>query len=352
MKHVWFILLIIVVFGAPPLLGQLAQPQTEPVPPSTQEEQATEKDEQDTEVASPSTQEEILDPAGQDTDSTSEEQAAENTPEISASSQTRWEGKQRILKIVNDYHLKADEVITTLIVIAGNATLHGKITGNVLVLGGDVELGVGARVEGMLQVIGGQITGNLAATKDIRLSQRWEIVPAAAQLLMSPHTIWGISKQDNLRLTIAKFVFFLLTYLLIVVIFPRPINAMSGLLTDKPIGSVLFSILILIVILFLCVGLTFSIVGIPCLLLGLCLLFPLALFGKAAIFLTLGSTLLAGKLKPLAVIFGYVFYFMATEIPYIDWVTFLLFNVIGIGLCLLSSRRGKDRNGYWLERGL
>ena len=353
MKNIGFILFIILVYGAPPLFGQLAQEQqTEPVSPSTQEGQVMERDERNTEIASPSTQEEVLDPGEQDSDPTSAELAAENTPDVSTSPQTRWEGKQRILKIVNDYYLKADESITMLVLIAGDARLDGRITGNVLIIGGDVELGQGAQVNGMLQVIGGQITGNLAATKDIRLSERWEIIPAAAKLLMSPHTVWGVNKQNNVRLTIAKFVLFLLTYLLIVVIFPKPINAMSTVLTQRPIGSVLFSILILVAIVLLCVGLTFSIVGIPSLLLGLCLLLPLALFGKAAIFLTLGSTLLAGRLKPLAVIFGYIFYFMATEVPYIDWVTFLIFHVIGIGLCLLSVSRDRDRNAYRSERGL
>ena len=52
---------------------------------------------------------------------------------------------------------------------------------------------------------------------------------------------------------------------------------------------------------------------------------------------TLGSTLLAGRLRPLSVIFGYIPYFMATEIPYIDWITFIVFNTIGIGLCILTN---------------
>ena len=85
--------------------------------------------------------------------------------------------------------------------------------------------------------------------------------------------------------------------------------------------------------------LTVSIVGVPFMLLGLSLLLPLAICGKAAIFLTLGSTLFSGRLKPLAVIFGYILYFMATALPYIDWITFLVFNTIGIALCLLSGLR-------------
>ena len=85
--------------------------------------------------------------------------------------------------------------------------------------------------------------------------------------------------------------------------------------------------------------LTFSIVGIPCLFLVLGVLFGMAIYGKTAFFLLIGGTLLAGRLKPLAVIFGYILYFMATSVPYIDWVTFLVVNSIAVGICF-ARRRG------------
>ena len=85
------------------------------------------------------------------------------------------------------------------------------------------------------------------------------------------------------------------------------------------------------------------------------LLVPLAVFGKTVIFLTLGSTIFSGRLRPLGVIFSYILYFMATALPHIDWVTFLLINAIGIGLCVLSgisTMRPKDprQNISWSER--
>ena len=252
----------------------------------------------------------------------------------------KWEKQQRLLKIVNDYELAADEVLTTLIMIAGDARLQGNVTRNVLVLGGDVELIQGSRVNGTLQVIGGQVSGSVTGVANLQVSNDWEMVPAAVKLVMYPDIFWKITdEKKNLRWYLIKSGIPLLMYLLVLAVLPKPINAISGLLARRPIGSTLFGILMLPVIPVILMLLTVSIVGVPFMLLILALLVPLAVCGKTAIFLTIGSTLFSGRLKPLGVIFGYILYFMATALPYIDWVTFLLVNAISIGLCLLGGMR-------------
>ena len=248
-----------------------------------------------------------------------------------------WEKTRRVFKVVNDYVLASEEVLTTLVVIAGNVRLQGSVTGNVLVLGGNVELVSGAQVNGTLHLIGGEVTGNMEGVADFQVSNRWQMVPAGVKLVMHPHAFWRTNKETGWQSTLIKFGLFLIMYLLVVTIFPRPVNAVSALLTNRPIGSILFSILMLAVIPLTLALLTVSIVGVPFMLLGLSVLLPLAICGKAAIFLTLGGTLFSGRLKPLAVIFGYLLYFMATALPYIDWITFLTINTIGIGICFLSG---------------
>lgn len=265
------------------------------------------------------------------------ETANSENSETAGETDGQWEKTQRVLKVVNDYELASDEVLTTLVMIAGNARLRGSVTGNVLVLGGNVELVPGAQVNGTLHLIGGQVTGNIEGIADLQVSNRWQMVPAVVRLLMHPHTLWSTNKETSWQLTLVKFGVFLVMYLLVVTIFSRPVNAVSTLLTHRPIGSMLFSMLMLVVIPLIIALLTFSIVGVPFMLLALSALLPLAICGKAAIFLALGSTLFSGRLKPLAVIFGYLLYFMATALPYIDWITFLIINTISIGLCFLSG---------------
>ena len=281
-------------------------------------------------------------------------EAASNTPsqqtevpsETAAESGIQWEKTRRIFKVVNDYELAVDEVLTSLVMIAGNAKLEGRVTGNVLVLGGNVELASSAQVNGTLHLIGGEVTGNIEKVANLQVSNRWQMIPAVVELVMHPRTLWEIRKEMDLRLMLVKFILFLLMYLLVVTIFPRPVNAVSEMLTYQPVGSILFSALMLVVIPLIFALLTLSIIGVPSMLLGLSILLPLAICGKAAIFLTLGGTLFSGRLKPLAAIFGYILYFMATALPYIDWVTFLVVNTLGIGICLLSGinmMRPQDR---------
>ncbi len=267
----------------------------------------------------------------------------------------KWEGTTRIFKLVNDYYVEPDEVVKTVIMISGDATIHGTVTGNVLVIGGDIVLSKDAQVEGLLQVVGGTITGDYEPTEKHIVSNGWRILPATAHLLMNPHTVWDIRKHRNFRFTTLKFGLLLLTYLLMALTFRKPIYAVSSILVERPISSILFSLLMFIVIPVAIWVIILSIVGFPLLILCLCLLVPLAICGKTAIFYTLGSTLLSGRLKPLAVIFGFVPYFMATEIPHVDWVTFLLFNVVGVGLCILSiimavSTQSFNKNVHWSER--
>ena len=270
--------------------------------------------------------------------------------------ETQWERQWRILKIVNDYELAADEVLTTLIIVAGDAKLHGRVTENVLVLGGDVELTPGSQVNGTLQIIDGRVSGSTEGVTNLQVSNDWAIVPAAVKLVMYPYIFWEITDdQKSLRSILIRSGFFLLMYLMISIVFLRPISAIGGVLARRPIGSILFGVLMLPVIPLILTFLTLSIVGVPFMLLVLVLLVPLAVCGKTAIFLTLGSTVFSGRLKPLGVIFSYILYFMATALPHIDWVTFLLVNAIGIGLCLLSGisamlPQDPRRNISWTER--
>ena len=313
-------------------------------------------DDNDNEEATPITEEEEADDNdNEETTPITEEGENENHVDQIDTIPYKWEGTRRIFKLVNDYYLEPDEVVTTVIMVSGDATIHGTVTGNVLVIGGDIVLSKDAQIKGIVQVVGGNITGDFEPTENHIVSNGWRILPAAAHLLMHPHTVWDIRKHRNFRFTTLKFGLLLLTYLLMALTFRKPIYAVSSMLVERPIGSILFSLLMFIVIPVAIWVIILSIVGFPLLILCLCLLVPLAICGKTAIFYTLGSTLLAGRLKPLAVIFGFVPYFMATEIPHVDWVTFLLFNVVGVGLCILSiikalSTQSFSKNIHWTER--
>ena len=352
MKEIGFIFLLL-VFGILPVFGQISN-NTRQVLDSQHPNFEHRKPARGVLIAQGVT--------AQDLDATSDESTKQSDVADSENGETIGEGlaqpekARRIFKIINDYESVEDEVLTTLVIIAADARLQGRVTGNALVIGGTVQLSPEAKVNGTLHIIGGQITGNTQGVANLQVSNDWQMVPAAVKIVMHPHTFWGISKQANFRLTVFfKFGFFLLMYLLIAAVLSKPINEVSALFTRRPIGSILFGILMLVMIPFFFTVLTVSIIGVPFMLLSLSLLVPLAICGKAAIFLTLGSTLFSGRWRPLAVIFGYILYFMATSLPYTDWVAFLIVNSIAIGLCLLSGismirSREPRRNISWSER--
>ncbi len=268
-----------------------------------------------------------------------------------ASSIEPWHGNRRILTVVNDYRLEQDKAVTTVVIVAGNADIYGTVTGNMLVIGGDVKLAREAQINGTLHVIGGQLidarrvdenrTGGGSSrniTDNLYVHNGWRMLPAATRLLINPHTTWGISKQHALWVTIGEFVIFTFIYLLLAFSFTKQLNEMEKRMSQSPFQTILFGVLMLMLIPLLSGVLILSIVGVPFVLLGLALLFPIAIYGKTAIFLLIGSTLLSGRLKPFSVVFGYVLYFMAISVPYIDWGTFLAVNAISIGICV--------RNGF------
>lgn len=341
MKEIGFIFLLL-VFGILSVFGQTSK-NTPQVLDSQQPNLENGKPARGVLIAQGVTVQENRFPTAQNSEGASDESTKQSDVVDSENRKTageghvQWKKTRRVFKIINDYQLIEGEVLITLVIIAADARLQGRVSGNVLIIGGDVQLSPEAQVNGTLHIIGGQVAGNAQGVANLQVSNDWQMVPAAVHLVMHPHTFWGISKQANFRLTLVKFGFFLLMYLLIVALLSKPINEVSAFFARRPIGSILFGILMLVMIPFLLTVLTLSIVGVPFMLLSVSLLVPLAICGKAAIFLTLGSTLFSGRWRPLAVIFGYILYFMATSLPYIDWAAFLIVNSIAIGTCLLSG---------------
>ena len=195
-------------YGSRAVPQQVEPTETQEEPSITQEPPTItqEETEQETEDVSPDT---ILEEHAVESDMTDpphvpKEVEVEKPIEKPDTNPPQWQGRRRMFKIVNDFLLKPDETLTTLVLIAGDATIQGTVTGNVLVIGGNVELNQGGQVQGLLQVIGGQVNGNIESIENVRISNHWQIAPAVAHLLMHPHTVWDINKHRRFQLTISK----------------------------------------------------------------------------------------------------------------------------------------------------
>ena len=245
------------------------------------------------------------------------------------------EVNQQIVQIGGNYHLNPKETVESLVVIGGNLTLRGNVNKNVLVLKGDVEVREGAAVLGNVTTVLGKIRGKEHLGEGVHTEVNgWRFIPASAWLIMRPQEAWGMGKSATFGWGVLVFIALTLTHVIVYAIFPQRLNTMAHLISHRPIGSTLIGLLVLVVAPCLIAVLVLSIVGIPFVLLFISILLPIAIYGKTAIFLSMGQTIFSNQPKVVAVVAGYWIYFMATSIPHIGLPMFLAANCIGVGICL------------------
>ena len=197
-----------------------------------------------------------------------------------------------------------------------------------------------AQVSGNVTVVLGQILGKMEndwAAKTYQEINSWRDVLTVVELMMNPQEIWWGTPIQKRFWSALSFMTLALVHVLIVTAFPRQMGNMAYAISHHPIGSTLLALIVLIVVPYLAVMLILSIVGIPFVLLFLSVLFPMAIYGKTAIFLSIGKTLFPKRSTVVAVIAGYGIYWMATWIPPIKHFTFIVASVIGIAICIRTA---------------
>ena len=244
------------------------------------------------------------------------------------------EVNQQVVQIGGNYHLSTKEAVESLIVIGGNLTLRGKVNNDVLVLKGDVEVQEGAVVLGSVTTVLGKIRGKQYLEGIHREVNGWKFIPASAWLIMRPQEAWGMGKSAKFGWGVLVFIALTLVHITVYAVFPLRLNTMAHVISHRPIGSTLLGFVVLIVAPCLIAMLVLSIVGIPFVLLFISILLPIAIYGKTAVFLSMGQTIFSNQPKVVAVVAGYWIYFMATSIPHVGLPMFLAANAIAVGICL------------------
>ena len=260
------------------------------------------------------------------------------------------EVNQQIVQIGGNYHLNPKETVESLVVIGGNLTLRGNVNKNVLVLRGDVEVREGAAVLGNVTTVLGKIRGKEHLGEGLhREVNGWRFIPASAWLIMRPQEAWGMGKSATFGWGVLAFIALTLTHVIVYAVFPQRLNTMAHLISHRPVGSTLIGVMVLVVAPCLIAVLVLSIIGIPFVVLFISILLPIAIYGKTAIFLSMGQTIFSHQPKVVAVVAGYWIYFMATSIPHIGLPMFLAANAIGVGICLrtmFGRKSGQSQPPY------
>ncbi|MDE0504006.1 MAG: hypothetical protein OXI86_08000 [Candidatus Poribacteria bacterium] len=243
------------------------------------------------------------------------------------------EVNQQVVQIGGNYHLNPKEAVESLVAIGGNLTLRGKVSNDVLVLKGDVEVQKGAEVLGSVTTVLGKIRGKQYLEGMHREVNGWRFIPASAWLIMRPQEAWGMGKSAKFVWGVSVFIALTLVHITVYAVFSQRMNAMAHVISHRPIGSTLLGVVVLIAAPCLIAVLVLSIIGIPFVLLFISALLPIAIYGKTAIFLSMGQTIFSNQPKVVAVIAGYWIYFMATSIPHVGLPMFLAANTIAVGIC-------------------
>ena len=273
-------------------------------------------------------------------------QPEESSAPRKATLSTDLEDISRIVQIGGRVNLETTEIVNDIILVAGDAKILGHVKGYVFVLGGNVEISPVAQVDGKITVVLGEIIGeeNLQNSTNRALDFYQEInglklLAAVASLVMDgvPKEVWGNRQHLWFGWELMTFITLTLTHLSLVVLFPQQMNNMASAISQRPLGSTLLGLVVLIIVPYLSVLLILSIAGIPFALFLGAILLPIAIYGKTAIFLSIGNTIFPQQSNFIAVVVGYWIYRMATVIPYLSIPTFIIASTIGIGISLRTA---------------
>ncbi|HYT60222.1 MAG TPA: polymer-forming cytoskeletal protein, partial [Haliangiales bacterium] len=215
-----------------------------------------------------------------------------------------WRRGEPAVMVGNDFVLKEEEMAGDVAVVSGDATIDGHVKGNLVVVAGSAKvvgrvdghmvvvlgsatLGPESRIGRDVCVVGGTLTrdpgakigGNsrVISTLGIFPNFEWLKTYAVHGLMLArpiaPQVGWvwavvGIS---------------LLVYLLIAVLFPRPIQACVDTLEKRPIASFFMGLLLFVLFAPLTFLLAVSVVGIVVIPFLFCAMIVAFLFGKVSV---------------------------------------------------------------------
>ena len=258
-----------------------------------------------------------------------------------------------ILKFWEDFHLSADRSVDRMTVLFGNATIEGHVNGHVTVFRGNIDIGDSASVEGTVKTIFGRIRGIGGSSDWKQTLQRnnyqeigiWKfMIYHVMPLIWDPFSVlqerWGMPSDWHLFWQISILLTMVLIYVGISIVFSQQVQNMARIIVRRPFGSAVIGIIAAIVMPYSIVFGILSIIGIPLVLVAVSGLLAMSIYGKTAVFLSIGNAIWPQQeIQAINVMIGYGIYLLAVRIPsfyHLGEITFAVASVIGIALCIRS----------------
>jgi uncharacterized RDD family membrane protein YckC len=268
-----------------------------------------------------------------------------------------------VMRVGSDYTLKNDQQTGDLVVVAGTATVEGEshdtvvvfgnaeisstanIEGSLVLIDTDTNVAAGAQLHGDLVVIGGQFNapadfaagGSHVVIDNHTLGGRFEGVFA----WVTHGLLWGRPIVPNLGWVWAAVSVFFFVYLLLNLVFEKPVGEVAAVLVHRPLSAFGVGLLVLLLVGPVSVLLAVSVIGIAVVPLVLCALLVAWVIGKVAAARWIGMSVLpftpenrAQTVAAFAI--GFVLITLAYMVPLLGFVTWTMMGVFGLGASALA----------------
>ena len=243
-----------------------------------------------------------------------------------------------------------------MVTVMGNSTLDGYVDGDFVVVMGSADFGPNAEVDGDVVVIGGHITKDPAADVDGE---------TVAVPFFSPEMIEGFQDvpvfvreciflarpiSPNVKFTFYVAGIFLLFYLLLAALFPKPLERSRNAIEERPFNAFLAGILVMACYIPFIIILMITVVGALLIPVGQLALMAIAIFGKAVVFFFIGRQI-ARALRAtflehpfFSVIIGGLVIYGLYMIPFFGLFLWMILSLLGLGaVCLAIGESIEER---------
>ncbi len=270
-----------------------------------------------------------------------------------------------VLRIGQDYALRANEVVRDVTVVFGSARIDGRVEGDLVVIFGPVTLSNTAVVEGSFVVVGGNATVQAGAIV------RDEVMVIGAGLDVpenfifgSGHFVIGTRALGAWMESVVPWVtygflwgrpivasigwvwnivgLFLFVYLLINLVAHEPVTATASVLATRPLGSFMTGLLVLLLAGPVSALLAVSIIGIAVIPFALAALVVAGLVGRVGVLRAIGNTVMrpdepGSRTQALrSFVIGFALVTLTYMVPLVGFVAWAMFGVLGLGAAVLA----------------
>jgi uncharacterized RDD family membrane protein YckC len=283
------------------------------------------------------------------------------------------------LRIGSSYSLAADDSVRDAVVVFGSATIDGFVDGDLVVIMGDAKLSSTAVVNGAVRVVAGDVSAAPGAMVRDELVLIGGAVTAPTDAFVGGgHVVIGApSFGESLRAVVPWFtrgllwgrlivpslgwiwwfviVGFLIS-LLVNTAFHEPVGASAAILTDRPLGSFLSGLLVMLLMAPITVLLVASVIGVLVLPFILCAFVLAGVIGKAGASRALGASLVPADEPDQRLValrsftIGSVVIDVLYMIPLLGLVTWALLGVLGLGSAVLAFFAALRRENPVIKR--